>query len=540
MPDIDIAMNSNSNNIPWTFHRHINAIVHPKNQCEACKNFISHAITALEEPDNPSWQKALAAQQAHCQPSALVTLPTDNWQHKFQELQTTHDELNNKYCNIKTKYNMLYEEFQTQKRELIQYEDRVQELSVRLREKNDEEGNSGHNPKRRRIAHDPHGDSPSDTTDRSDSSASTDLGPTIIHSSLPKQIQPHYPSTHNPDDHKFRTRVSVPTTISQCEEYFRILIDSQMPNRKPAFSVYYMLRDAKQKAKITAENERSEIDRLILSKFFIPPYISDHAHNPHSPNTPTPDTNVESTANWIIGNPTKPLRKLLGVFIRYDHGVLLRSIRGRITLLGREPNLHKPTPPQERNRYMCAAVELTLTPNYYADFLCTNNLQPTEPIPPSSKYSSEPRNISIDDVALFFMNQGITVHTLADAGLYAFLWVMTYHSMNPEIQLAISALRDKVLPHLINIGIPAGYDDDFYMPNKIISRHPSTALTGLNLFTKYNITMPTLAPAPTTPGMDTSDYPPVPSSADHTIDSTVDNDTPSESTIVDPMVVTDH
>jgi hypothetical protein len=103
------------------------------------------------------------------------------------------------------------------------------------------------------------------------------------------------------------------------------------------------------------------------------------------------------------------------------------------------------------------AAEVILRHHYYRHLVAVGRITIASPAPPRTTFANY-LNGTIEDVARFFAEQGISVADIEDAALYAATWLQTFNPHNAEAALAASVLRGR-MPPLIRL--PAGINDHY-------------------------------------------------------------------------------
>ncbi|KAJ3767867.1 hypothetical protein FB446DRAFT_792789 [Lentinula raphanica] len=322
------------------------------------------------------------------------------------------------------------------------------------------------------------------------------------------------------------------------EEYIRQLRDSEQELRKPAWPVFNMLEGMYNRAQATPEAVRTPVQREVISRFYVPLFVSAsrskgmltelseraRAHQVRQEaaraaakqrradaKPPAMDANHEVIAKWLCQSHSAKPRVILGIQHYSDtNTVSLRSIRGRQMILHREPKIERSAMATVRIAYLITAIEVVLTPSYYANFLHDNAIIIAYPIPEVAPYPSDPRNVSLDSVACFFAMQGLAYEDIHDAALYAYLWLRDVKVNNVDVVNLVFQLRYRLYPQLLTHGLPAGINDntmseDGVISNRVSSPTPGNQLDGIDIFPNANASVPTASSSQIIPAVSTKD-----------------------------------
>ncbi|KAK7025933.1 hypothetical protein VNI00_015848 [Paramarasmius palmivorus] len=235
---------------------------------------------------------------------------------------------------------------------------------------------------------------------------------------------------------------------------------------------------------------------------------------PHGPPPLRHDASIdEITAHQLHARATERYTKF-GIHFRNDGAVSMRSIRGYRFIQLRCPKYSRNHPGLTvltRNRFMFIHVELALTPGYYATRVGTNILPDSLP----SEHPLDCNNLTVDTLADFYINQGVTVAELEDAAGYAAHWLASFICTNQiNVQVEIADLRAKLQPLIDAQGIPSGINDDYRFPDGTIEHHVSTTIFLFNLIPS------SVVPTPSQPSQSTgmNNMTPTTTDEDHTME----------------------
>jgi hypothetical protein len=186
---------------------------------------------------------------------------------------------------------------------------------------------------------------------------------------------------------------------------------------------------------------------------------------------PTRNSSPEEWAAYLASS-SGANTPLAGVFRRPDRSISMRSLRGRVLVTARRPNMPPTTPPHVAARYALLAAEVILRPNYYRDLVTNGQITIAGTAVPPTPFT-EYLNATLVDVARFFAEQGLTVADIEDAAFYAANWLYEYAPNNSDVVLAANAVRDSFTSE---VRLPLGYNEDYWVPGVGVSPHPPQAL----------------------------------------------------------------
>ncbi|KAJ3764585.1 hypothetical protein FB446DRAFT_800162, partial [Lentinula raphanica] len=391
---------------------------------------------------------------------------------------------------------------------------RDNEIRLLRNELTDLKGQSGDlTHKRRRTEHllepGPSSYDPSSSTDRSESPIGFILTPAEAAQFQPNPptIQSNQPPALTEDVTQRRRRPPTePVTVAQADDYFRMLRSSEQPHRKPAWPIYRMLEQFRNRALAFPEADRSPVQQSVITQFYTPGFVSEYYGQPQvdahrarqeahrarqeaehaaavqrkadikPPSLNAPD---ETIVRWLCQSTIEKPRKIAGILTRAtDNTVSLRSIRGRRLVYARDANYDSHAIATIRYAYYLAAIEVILSPSYYKDFIYDNSILVQYPVPELSKFPGDPRNITVESVARFFAAQGLTVADIEDAALFAYVWLRDIEAVNPDVVARISLLRDRIFPLLAVHGLPAGHNENYMNSSGTIRAEPPSATPG--------------------------------------------------------------
>ncbi|KAJ3720045.1 hypothetical protein C8R42DRAFT_643330 [Lentinula raphanica] len=260
------------------------------------------------------------------------------------------------------------------------------------------------------------------------------------------------------------------------------------------------------RAQSTSDRDRTPVQREVIAKFYVPSFVSSSrskgmvtessdraqahqvrqeeaqaaAEQRRADSKPPPiDASPEVIARWMCHPQAMKPRLILGVVhLSESNTVSLRSIRGRRMILSREPEIDKSAMASVRIAYFITAIEVVLTPSYYANFLHENAILTAFPIPVPSQYPRDPRNLTMDNMARFFTSQGLAVEDIHDAALFAYVWLRDIKAVNVDLVNLVFQLRYRLYPLLMKHGIPAGVDEDLMNVDGMITHRPSAPTAG--------------------------------------------------------------
>ncbi|KAJ3710120.1 hypothetical protein C8R42DRAFT_648997 [Lentinula raphanica] len=208
--------------------------------------------------------------------------------------------------------------------------------------------------------------------------------------------------------------------------------DSELHTTSPSYS-----------PSTSTEQSESPIGFVISPTEAAPFMTSTSSRDPHeNSNIPLPKRRRPPTEpNMFVSFASRNSIILGVVYLSESNTVLLRSIRGRRMILSREPEIDKSAMASIRIAYFITAVEVVLTPSYYANFLHENAILTAFPILVPSQYPRDPHNLTMDDMARFFASQGLAVEDIHDAALFAYVWLRDIKAVNVDILNLVFQLR---------------------------------------------------------------------------------------------------
>ncbi|KAJ3770635.1 hypothetical protein FB446DRAFT_705255 [Lentinula raphanica] len=198
-----------------------------------------------------------------------------------------------------------------------------------------------------------------------------------------------------------------------------------------------MLETVYHRAQATPENVRTLVQREIISRFYVPLFVSsswakgsmtelsdrarDHQVRQEAAHAAAEQRRADAKPP-ATGANLETIVNILGVrHFKDTNTVPLQSIRGRQMIFLRQPEVDRSATASTRIAYLITAIEVILTPLYYASFLHDNAIIIAYPTPALSRYPGDPRNISMDNVARFFALQGLAFKDIHDAALFAYI-----------------------------------------------------------------------------------------------------------------------
>ncbi|KAJ3751684.1 hypothetical protein EV360DRAFT_89481 [Lentinula raphanica] len=307
-----------------------------------------------------------------------------------------------------------------------------------------------------------------------------------------------------------------PVTLAQLEEYFRILKMSDLPDRKPAWPVYCMLKAVKDCAITLPTADRSIVQQAVIDHFYIPRFTVDQRSTQPSRSSvhqarqaaehaaalqrkaddkpPALNAANEIIAKWLCQAPVDKPRTLLGISKNpTENTVSIQSMRGRRLIQSCEAIIENGTIATTQFAYFIAAIEVVLTPTFYCNFITNNAIIIEYPTSAAVNYPHDPRNISLDSIACFYAKQGLHIEDIENAAFYAYLWLCNVHITNNKVTLQLYHLRHRVYPQLLVHGLPVGHNEDYMNESGVITHTPSTptpgnVLTGISMFSETSNT----------------------------------------------------
>jgi hypothetical protein len=189
-------------------------------------------------------------------------------------------------------------------------------------------------------------------------------------------------------------------------------------------------------------------------------------------NNPTRTSTAEEWAAHLV-SPRGAKMKLVGVHKRSDGAFNMRSIRGRILITSRRPDIPNGAIPLHAARYMILAAEVVARPGYYRSLVESGQITVSSVVSPPTPLP-EYMNITTVDVAREFASQGLTIEDVEDAALFAATWIGEYHPQNEDIVIAMRMLRLS-LPPLLRV--PPGRNEDHWAPATGLQNYPSIVLS---------------------------------------------------------------
>ncbi|KAE9388433.1 hypothetical protein BT96DRAFT_1004193 [Gymnopus androsaceus JB14] len=152
----------------------------------------------------------------------------------------------------------------------------------------------------------------------------------------------------------------------------------------------------------------------------------------------------DSPEDWVRYIQMYPNQCPTGIKYDHDDHTLTRNVHGWLLVSNHAPVIAAGTSKVKQNRFTLQTAELFTTPGLYASITGCDETNIVSNIS-TSPYTGEIDNATLNDVALFYASQGITIEMGKDITVFAFQWLTMFHTMDPSLGCELRATRDRVL-----------------------------------------------------------------------------------------------
>ncbi|KAK1230711.1 hypothetical protein PQX77_006190 [Marasmius sp. AFHP31] len=512
------SLNSVPPDIPhhlkWTYIEYLGQTVH-ECDCSDCKAFLKHCSDSIGNHciaygEGIKQRNLIVARPYILQNEALSTTNSklEMELHEARRAQRTaersYDHLNDEFKDMLLNYHKTQADLESTQEELEHLREYSAARKAKKRRIDDGESNPDNQP-----------GSASNPMDVDDEGGPTSAKPNVLPASSYTRDNPPWDDglyrtgkQHEAARRNYEANLPVPRTDEHgrplpkkwstptTAEEVQMLVDRLKRSEStphPNSRLFDFLKALFADAQKVPKEQRSTAHNAIIQLYYRPSFASkkNSKFNPVSGNTgsssavtaATSDSPANAGSSTSQSVPQPPKTAELSVYIRWlmdeharatgngrfggrlvDGALSMRTARGLRFFYLRSPSSRRGASPMHRHRYQLIFIELVLTSGLYRSYIEAHPL-PDSPFALITPYPGDFANVNVEDLAAFFRTQSVAVSDVEDAAYYASCWLSDASFKDIDSNIALNELRQKLVPQIIQQGIPAGYNEDLYKPD---------------------------------------------------------------------------